>query len=240
MKQNYYNKISSLTAITLCILAFTSCVKTVSRVQIDQVIDISGRWNDTDSRLVAEAMIEDFFNARWLQEFMQMANDELREKQTKHHAAEDDDSVIVPKHKARKPTIVIGDIKNKSFEHIEADTFIKDIEKQIVNRGSVRLIANSTFREKLRDERSSQSGNTTTETQKKFGRELGADYMMFGTINTIVDASEDDRVIFYQINLELVDLETGEVVWIGEKKIKKYRSKSGKVRSHQVGTLPIN
>lgn len=239
MKKNYLI-FYSLIVVALSFVVFSSCVKKVSRVQTDQIIDISGRWNDTDSRLVAEAMIEDFLNARWLHEFIQMANDELREKQSKNQKIEDDEENATPKHKRRKPTIVVGDIKNKSFEHIEADTFIKDIEKQIVNRGSVRLIANSTFREKLREERSSQAGNSTAESQKRFGRELGADYMMFGSINTIVDASEDDRVIFYQINLELVDLETGEVVWIGEKKIKKYRSKSGKVRSHQTGTVPTN
>lgn len=239
MKHNY-KIIYLLPSILLLFAISTSCVKKVSRIQTDHVTDISGRWNDTDSRLVAEAMIEDFLNARWLHEFTQMANDELREKQIRNQVKVDDEDAAIPKHKRRKPTIVVGDIKNKSFEHIEADTFIKDIERQLVNQGSVRLIANSTFREKLRDERSSQSGNSTTESQKKFGRELGADYMMFGIINTIVDASADAKVIFYQVNLELVDLETGEVVWIGEKKIKKIRSTSGKLSKHQTGGLAKN
>lgn len=219
------NNSKTLAAVAACAVAFAtnSCVKKVTRVNADEAIDISGRWNDTDSRLVAEAMIEDFMTARWLQEFMQRA-----EEMVAHNPAAN------YKNK-KKPTIVVGDIKNKSFEHIESDTFIKDIERNVINNGSIRIIANSTFREKLRNERSSQAGFSTTESQKHFGKELGADYMMFGTINTIVDASEDDRVIFYQINLELVDLETNEVVWIGEKKIKKYRSKTGKVRNSQKG-----
>lgn len=220
--KNNSKKLAALVAFAVLITT-SSCVKKVTRVSTDQTIDISGRWNDTDSRLVAEAMIEDLLTARWLQEFIQKAEEVVAHSPSGHY-----------KNK-KKPIIVIGDIKNKSFEHIEGDTFIKDIERNVINNGTIRVIANSTFREKLRSERSSQAGFAATESQKSFGRELGADYMMFGSINTIVDASEDDRVIFYQINLELVDLETNEVVWIGEKKIKKYKSKTGRVRNSQKG-----
>lgn len=207
------------------------CVKKVTRVKTDDIIDISGRWNDTDARLTAKEMIDTIF-AGWYHDFNNTHNSQILDSEL----VENDENRA--KSKKRKPVIVVGEIKNKSSEHIESDTFIKDIERELINRRLVRIITNNLLREKLRDERSSQRGNTTTESQKKFGKELGADYMMFGTINTIVDASEDDRVIFYQINLELVDLETGEVVWMGDKKIKKYRSKTGKVRSHQKGELP--
>lgn len=59
------------------------------------------------------------------------------------------------------------------------------------------------------------------ETAKKWGRELGADFMLQGTINSIVDTYKKNKVVSYQINLELTDLETSEIVWMGDKKIKK-------------------
>ena len=56
---------------------------------------------------------------------------------------------------------------------------------------------------------------------KKWGRELGADFMLQGTINSTVDEYKRDKVVSYQIDLQLTNIETNEVVWIGDKKIKK-------------------
>ena len=46
--------------------------------------------------------------------------------------------------------------------------------------------------------------------------------MLTGTINTIVDQEGNKKVVFYQVNLELSNIETTEKVWLGDKKIKKY------------------
>ena len=113
------------------------------------------------------------------------------------------------------------------------ETFIKDLEGELVKAGEVRIVANSVFREKLREARVEQIGFVTPETQKRFGSELGADYMLFGTINTIVDTEGNNKVVFYQINLELIDLETNELVWIGNKKIKKYTGKKRSKKRYQ-------
>ena len=101
-------------------------------------------------------------------------------------------------------------------------TFIKDIEKAILDHGSVRLVQAGAKREELRAEREDQNkGYVSLETAKKWGRELGADFMLQGTINSIVDTYKKNKVVSYQINLELTDLETSEIVWMGDKKIKK-------------------
>ena len=59
------------------------------------------------------------------------------------------------------------------------------------------------------------------ETLSRLGEETGADFMLQGTITSTIDAIEGRRSIFYQINLELISIETNEKVWIGEKEIKK-------------------
>ena len=169
----------------------------VTRVNPNQQIDLSGRWNDTDSRMVAEAMTKDILNRPWIGNFGKQ-------------------------HDGKKPTVIVGIITNKSHEHIEAETFIKDIEREFVNTGLVRLVQNSTFREKLRQERADQQEFASPETQKKWGRELGADFMLFGTINSIVDSYNRKQVTFYKVNLELTDMETNEIVYLGDKEIKKY------------------
>ena len=71
----------------------------------------------------------------------------------------------------------------------------------------------------IRDEQN--QGYTSPETAKKWGLELGADFMLQGTINSIVDSYKKEQVVYYQVDLELTNLETNEVVWMGDKKIKK-------------------
>jgi hypothetical protein len=53
------------------------------------------------------------------------------------------------------------------------------------------------------------------------GKEIGADFMLIGGINSIIDAAGGTSVRYYQIELELINLESNEKVWIGQHSIKK-------------------
>ena len=181
--------------VLLVIITLGGCSRTVKRIDPSSQTDLSGRWNDTDSRLTAEAMIEQMFGNAWAVAFEQ-----------RHQ---------------KKPVIVVGLINNKSHEHISTETFIKDLEKAIVNNGSIRLVQAGEKREELRRERAGQQEFASPETAKKWGRELGADFMLQGTVNSIVDAYKKNQAVYYQIDLELSNIETTEIVWMGDKKIKK-------------------
>jgi penicillin-binding protein activator len=189
-------KITQITLVMLAVITLASCSRQVTRVNPDQQIDLSGRWNDTDSKLVAKEMIQDVTNRPWHSEF--------RDAESK------------------KPTIIVGYIQNKSTEHIEPEVFIKDIEKEFINSGFVRVVSNAEFREKLRVERADQNEFSSPETQAKWGRELGADFMMFGVITAVTDSYKKEKVVSYKVNLELVNIETNEKVWLGDKEIKKF------------------
>ncbi len=169
----------------------------VKRVSSEQQIDLSGRWNDTDSRKTAETMINQVLNEPWLENFKRKNNGE-------------------------RPVVIVGLIRNKSHEHIGTETFIKDIEREFIKSGRVRLVQAGDKRDELRNERMDQQKYASVETAKEWGKELGADYIMQGSVNSIVDSYKKEKVVMYQINLELTDLETNEIVWIGDKKIKKY------------------
>ncbi len=167
----------------------------VTRVNTDETIDLSGRWNDTDSRITAEALMEQLLNGRWIELYSQQHSE--------------------------RPVLIVGLIRNKSHEHISAETFIKDLEKAIIQDGSARLVQAGDKREELRRERADQQEFASAATANRWGRELGADFILQGTINTIVDEYARDKVVFYQVDIELTDLETNEIVWMGDKKIKK-------------------
>ena len=182
-------------AVILSIAFMSACTPKVTRVDPDQQIDLSGRWNETDSRLVAEQMLKDAMSRSW-----------VNDHQTKT---------------GKKPIMVVGLVRNKSHEHISVETFIKDIEREMLNSGKVKVVSAGAAREDLRKERGEQQEFASQETAKKWGKELGADFMLQGTVNSIVDSDKKTKVVFYQINMELTDIETNEKVWIGDKKIKK-------------------
>ena len=167
----------------------------VTRTDASEQIDVSGFWNDTDSQLVSEEMVNDSLSGYWIDDWKNTQGD--------------------------RPTVIVGAVRNRSSEHINTRTFTKDLERAFVNSGRVRLVASSDERGGIREERLDQLRNATIDTAKSMGKEVGADFMLIGGVNTIIDAAAGKSVRFYQVELELINLESNEKVWIGQKKIKK-------------------
>lgn len=184
-----------LILISILVLSCQTTGNRVTRVSSDLETDLSGRWNDTDSRLVSEAMIEDLIGRPVLANL----KDDI----------------------GHRPVIIIGNIRNKSSEHISITSFVKDMERDLVNSGLVKVVASSEERDQLRDEKEDQQSNSSIETAKRLAQETGADIMLIGSIITINDRIDDTKVVYYQVDLELIDLETNEKLWIGTKKHKK-------------------
>ena len=185
-----------LIIVGLSILSLAGCGGTkVARKDVEETIDLSGAWNDTDSRLVSKEMINDMLDQRWLSKFTR---------------------------KNRKPpTVIVGRIRNLSHEHINVNTFIADIERAMINSGEVEFVASRDERGDIREERKDQDLHASEKTRKAMGQEIGADFMLKGTINTIIDAQKRTQVRFYQVDLTLISLANNRKVWAGQKKIKK-------------------
>ena len=169
--------------------------KRVTRVDTSVTTDLSGRWNDTDSKMVAEKMIDEMVSRPWLNNFS--------------------------KAEGRQPVVIVGTILNKSHEHINIDTFVTDLEREMTNTQRVTFVANKGQREEIREERHDQATHAREATQKAPGKELGADYMMKGHISTIQDEAEGTKAVFYQVDLELISLKDNVKSWYGQHKIKK-------------------
>ena len=170
----------------------TACSRKVTRIDPSETPDISGSWNQTDSKLTAEEMIKQVLEGKWLTS------------------------------NGKKPVVIVGLVTNKSHEHIEAETFMKDLERSFITTDKVGLVQSGKKREEMRAEKADMQTNASASTLKKFGLEKGADYILQGSINSIVDAYKRKRTVTYQVNLELTNIATNEVVWIGDKKIAKY------------------
>jgi len=167
----------------------------VTRVDTGVATDLSGRWNDTDSRMVAETMVKESLASPWLDNFTRV--------------------------KSRQPVVVVGTVLNRSHEHIDVQTFITDLSRELTNSQKVTFVAGKGERDEVRAERREQAIHAREDTQRAPGKEIGADYMMKGTISTILDEADGVKAVFYQIDLDMIDLENNVKSWFGQKKIKK-------------------
>ncbi|VAX10017.1 Lipoprotein YcfM, part of a salvage pathway of unknown substrate [hydrothermal vent metagenome] len=191
----FFEKFKLLILASMITLFVSACGTQVKRVDVDESIDLSGAWNDTDSRMVSDEMITDMLDRPW-----------IRNYSNKHNSM---------------PALIVGEVRNLSHEHINVKTFIADIERAMVNSGMVNFVASSTERKEVRDERKDQDINASNATRNAMGQEMGADFMLKGSINTIIDMEGKTQLRYYQVDLTLISLKDNRKVWLGQKKIKK-------------------
>ncbi len=185
----------------VALLALAGCGgKEVTRVAIDEQIDLSGEWNDIDSQHVSAALETQITGSSWVEDFR----------------AEN----------GKKPYLIIGNVRNKSSEHIAVKTFIADLERSFTNGGRVKVVASANERDQIRNERADQQEFSSESSMKQWGQEIGADFMLLGEINMIVDSEDGDQVKYYQVDCYLIDLEDNTKVWAGFEKIKKFVGRS--------------
>ncbi len=184
-----------LILLPILLVLLVGCGTKVARVQPNTTMDLTGKWNDADSRMVAEEMIKDCLSRPWLHQY-----------QTNN----------------TRPKVIVGKVVNRSHEHINTQTFVKNMERELLNSGKVDFVADKGERDQIREEKADQAENSSVYTAKAQYEETGADLMLIGSINTIVDQEGKKAVVYYQTNLELIEIESHRKVWIGEKKIKKY------------------
>ena len=182
-------------AIALIALIAQGCSTKVTRVETNEAIDLSGNWNDTDSRLTSEEMIKDMLRQPWLARFYNTSK--------------------------KPPVLTVGTIKNLSHEHINTQTFVNDIQRAVINSGEAEFVAARDDRVNARDERREQDKYAREDTRKAERQEIGADFILGGTINTIIDSEGKTAVKFYQVDLTLTSILSQQVVWGGQKKIRK-------------------
>ena len=181
---------------------FSSC-HSVKRVDADTQIDLSGYWNDTDLRAASDSLIKQCVDTPQLTAFRST--------------------------RGRLPVIIVGNFKNSSDEHIDTSILSQRLEASILSSGKAEFVASGDLRNEIRAERlDQQQGYTDDATTAALGREAGADYIMTGSVKTIIDQYSKTATRSYFITAELTDITTNRRLWIGEyNEIKKVIRKPG-------------
>ena len=179
----------------------SGCSTKVERMGVEEVVDLSGNWNDTDSRLVSEEMIRDALSRPWIDNFNSK--------------------------EGHPPAVIVGEVRNLTHEHINVGTFVGDMERELINSGRVEFVASKVERGEIREERAEQELHSRADTVNPMGQEIGADFMLKGTINSILDTEGKKQIRYFQIDLTMISMADNRKVWVGQKKIKKMVKKRG-------------
>lgn len=172
-------------------LIMVSCGSTkVSRVDSDEVIDLDGYWNESDVRIVCDSLIEECISSPRIAKF---------EGQ-----------------QGRAPVVIIDSIRNQSSEHIDTSIVEKKFQTAIINSGVMEFVSSSIERQALREEKADQADHSTYDTAKEMDQETGADFMLKGSVKTIVQSAGDKTVRTYYVYAELHDIKTNKIVWMAE------------------------
>lgn len=177
----------------------SGCAKSrdVTRVDPATVADLDYRFDEDDARQVAQEMISDSLSHPWIDRFYEEFG--------------------------RAPIIIVGEVQNSTSDYIDTKLFTKQFEQALLNSGRVRIVAARDERGQLRDERLQGQEFNRPETVKRMAYELGADLMLIGRVGENIEISRNRkrRIAYYQTNLELIDIESNEKVWIGSEEIEK-------------------
>lgn len=178
--------------IILLLISFISCnsTKTVARISAEKQKDLSGNWNDNDIRIVCDSIIDECINSSYIKRFAKKNN--------------------------RLLYVKLGTILNLSDEYMDTTIIANKFRNSIINSGEMKFVASDSEVESLRDEQLSQADHVKFGTEAQFGNEQAADFMLQGTIKTIIDQNKDVTQKTYYVDVQLYDIESTEVVWTTE------------------------
>jgi uncharacterized protein (TIGR02722 family) len=186
-------RIALLVMIIMVGIGFSSCGSSspsIQRVDAEALIDLSGYWNDSDVRIVCETLINDCLDSPRIAQ--------------------------VAAAKGDLPVVIVGSFRNQSDEHIDTSIISRRMEMAILNSGVLDFVASSSERGELREERAEQQSWASDETAKDYANETGADFMLTGSVRTMVDQAGNQSVRTYFVYAELTEIESNRRIWIGE------------------------
>jgi uncharacterized protein (TIGR02722 family) len=180
-------------AFGLVFLLLASCQSSpgVKRVDPNSDTDLSGYWNDRDVRIVCESLINDCLSSPRVDQAIKAMG-------------------------GRTPIVLVGTFRNESMEHIDTSIISSRMETAIFNSGKMDFVAGGRDREAIRAERQDQQSNASESTASSLANETGADFMLIGSVKTIVDKAGNQTVRTYFVSAEMTNIETNQRMWMSE------------------------
>ncbi|GHV53283.1 hypothetical protein AGMMS49579_11770 [Spirochaetia bacterium] len=162
----------------------------VTRVDAGTQTDLSGYWNNTDVTIVCNSLITACLNSPRVSQEIERTG--------------------------KLPVILVGGFRNDSDEHIDTSIISSTMEVAIFNSGKADFVAGGSTRNELRVERQDQQSNASEATAKALANETGADFLLTGSVKTIVDKAGKTSTRTYYVTAELSGIETNTRLWMDQ------------------------
>ncbi len=191
--------ILTLCSAALCMTLFSGCATKVSYGDAAEVETVTADFGSTDLQQIATKMVESLLSYPPMVELTRQ----------------------------RRPVIFVDRIKNKTTEHIDTESITDTITTRLLRSGKFRFVDMSKV-EAVRKQLEFQhgSGMVNPETAVRTGRQIGAEYMLYGNLSSIVKKRGGTKDVYYKFTLKLMNLENGLIEWSDEKEIRKTRKRS--------------
>jgi len=127
---------------------------------------------------------------------------------------------------SERPVLFVERIKNKTSEHIDTESITDSISNRLLRSGKFRFVDMGrveAVRQQLQYQQ--EGGLVDPATAIRFGRQVGAEYMLYGNLSSIVKSSGDLKDVYYKMTMRLMDLNSGLIEWSDETEIRKQRER---------------
>ncbi|MCF6338970.1 MAG: penicillin-binding protein activator LpoB [Gammaproteobacteria bacterium] len=127
----------------------------------------------------------------------------------------------------RRPVMFVDTIKNKTTEHIDTESITDTISTKLLRSGKFRFVdMTKVAAVKQQLDYQNESGMVNQNAAMKMGQQIGAEYMLYGNLSSIVKRNSSRKDVYYKFTLKLMHLQSGIVEWSDEKEIRKSKEKS--------------
>jgi len=126
----------------------------------------------------------------------------------------------------KRPVIFVERLKNKTSEHIDTESITDSMSTKLLRSGKFRFVDMGRVeaaREQIKFQQ--EGGMVDTNKAMQLGKQIGAEYMLYGNLSSIVKSNKDKSDVYYKFTLRLMDLESGLVEWADETEIRKTKTK---------------
>jgi len=171
---------------------------------------VKGQYEDTQK--------ENLMNDQWSETDMQKTVETMVASMVGHP------SIATAK---KPPILMVTNLQNKTSEHIDTQSIMDMVRVELTNSGKVAFV-DKEARQDIADEYNYQnSGMVGEETKKGPGGQVGADFIVNGRMDSIVQEVGKDKTVYYKVTLNMTNLKTGVITWTNQKQIRKaYKKKT--------------
>jgi len=199
MNKYLNNKFTKFLFIGLVLFSITNCVSKVDYGDAAATETVNTDFGSTDLQLTAEKMVDSLLSF----------------------------PPIIDITSKRRPVMFVDTIKNKTTEHIDTESITDTIQTKILRSGKFRFV-DMTKVEEVRNQLDYQrnSGMVNQQTAVALGRQIGAEYMLYGNLSSIIKKGNNVKDVYYKFTMKVMHLESGIVEWQDEKEIRKQKKRS--------------